>query len=119
MRECRGRRMRWSGPPYSASYRSPIPLSAGSPRNRSTDLSRPTTLTRFLAVPKKGPPKRASQGVRGNSGQKSERVCELHATPERVAIGFAFAQLGGLVVQRIAQLGIREQLRHHANPGLD
>src|SRR5678816_2404218 len=76
-------------------------------------------MTRFFGVPKKGPPKRASQGVRetaGNQNGISERVGELHAAPERVARGFAVAQLSGLVVQRIAHFGIRKHLGHDADP---
>ena len=57
---------------------------------------------------KKGPPKRASQGVRGNSGENQKEWRQLHAAPERVARGLALAQLSGLVMQRIAQLGLSE-----------
>ena len=46
-----------------------------------------------------------------------ELMRQLHTAPERVTRGFAFAQLSGLVVQRVAQLRIRDQLRHDADPG--
>src|SRR5689334_8492387 len=56
---------------------------------------------------KKGRLATASQGS-GRQRRKSERVGKLHTAPKRIARGFAAPQLGGLIVQRIAQLGIRE-----------
>src|SRR5690606_1927048 len=57
-------------------------------------------------------------GIRGSRVfNRSECVRQLHRAPPHIAVSNAFADLRGLIVQRVAQLRVLEQLHHESHPG--